>query len=118
MCSQCFSHTGPAPAQGAHSSGSRLLRWELSEAGPGLHAQVQALRWSSEAQTPLGPHFVPFPGPSSSGVWQVWSLQLITSPVTSAQFSGYTTGTPPVSDDSPEPKEVLVSKEACLQFGR
>ena len=28
MCSQCLSHTGPAPAQGAHSSGSRLLHQE------------------------------------------------------------------------------------------
>ena len=79
VCLQCLSHPGPAPVYCAHSSGSRLLRWELSEAGPGLHAQVQALRWSSEAQTPLGPHFVPFPGPSSSGVWQAWSLRLIAS---------------------------------------
>ncbi|XDA77709.1 hypothetical protein R6Z07F_007839 [Ovis aries] len=38
VCSQCLSHIGPAPAHGTHSSGSRLLRWELSEAGPGLHA--------------------------------------------------------------------------------
>ena len=38
MCSQCLSHTGPAPAHGTHSSGSRLPRWEPSEAGPGLHA--------------------------------------------------------------------------------
>ena len=38
VCSQCLSHTGPAPAQGAHSSGSRLLHQEPSEAGPGLHA--------------------------------------------------------------------------------
>ena len=30
MFSQCLSHTGPAPAHGAHSSGSRLLRRELS----------------------------------------------------------------------------------------
>ena len=37
-CSQCLSHTGPAPAHSAHSSGSRSLRWEPSEAGPGLHA--------------------------------------------------------------------------------
>ena len=36
--SQCLSHTGPAPAHGAHRSGSRLLRRELSEAGPRLHA--------------------------------------------------------------------------------
>ena len=37
-CSQCLSHTGPVPSHGAHSSGSRLLHQEPSEAGPGLHA--------------------------------------------------------------------------------
>ena len=36
--SQCLSHTGPAPAHGAHRSGSRLLRPEPSEAGRELHA--------------------------------------------------------------------------------
>ena len=36
--SQCRSHAGPAPAHGVHSSRSSLLLWELSEAGPGLHA--------------------------------------------------------------------------------
>ena len=38
VCSQCLSHTGPAPAYGAHCLGSRLLCWEPSEAGPGLYA--------------------------------------------------------------------------------
>ena len=38
VCSQYLSHVGPAPAHGAHRSGSRLLCWEPSEAGPGLHA--------------------------------------------------------------------------------
>ena len=38
VCLQCLSHAGPAPAHCAHRSGSRLLRWEPSEAGPGLHA--------------------------------------------------------------------------------
>ena len=38
VCSLCLSHIGPAPAHGAHSSGSRLLRRKPSEAGPGLHA--------------------------------------------------------------------------------
>ena len=37
VCSQCLSHTGPAPAHSAHSSGSRLLHQEPSEGGPGLH---------------------------------------------------------------------------------
>ena len=38
MCLQCLSHAEPVPAHGTHSSGSRLLRREQSEAGPGLHA--------------------------------------------------------------------------------
>ena len=38
VCSQCLSHAEHAPAHGAHSSGSRLLRREPSKAGPGLHA--------------------------------------------------------------------------------
>ena len=38
VCSQCLSHTGSAPTHGTHSSRSRLLFWEPSEAGPGLHA--------------------------------------------------------------------------------
>ena len=38
VCSQCLSPAGPAPAHGAHRSGSRLLRREPSEAGPGLPA--------------------------------------------------------------------------------
>ena len=42
MCLQCLSPTGPAPAHGTHCSGSTLLRWEPSEAGPRLHA----LPWS------------------------------------------------------------------------
>ena len=77
-CAQCPSHTGPAPAHSAYSSGSRLLCWELCEAGPGLHAPPRSkpLRFrysgaeelkSSEAQTWLGLRFVPFPGLSSSG---------------------------------------------------
>ena len=42
MCLQCLSHTGPAPTQGTHCSGSRLLLQELSEAGPGLHASPRS----------------------------------------------------------------------------
>ena len=42
VCSQCLGHTGFAPAHGGfpclHCLGSRLLFWELSEAGPGLCA--------------------------------------------------------------------------------
>ena len=38
VCSQCLSHTGPAPAHSTHSSGSRFLHREPSEVGPGLQA--------------------------------------------------------------------------------
>ena len=38
VCLQCLSSAGPVPAQGAHRSGSMLLLWEPSEAGPRLHA--------------------------------------------------------------------------------
>ena len=38
VCLQCLSPAGPAPAHGAHLSGSTLLRQEPSEAGPELHA--------------------------------------------------------------------------------
>ena len=41
------------------------------------------------------------------------------TPIPATRFSGCTTSTPSQEDvDSPEPQEVLVSKEACLQFGR
>ena len=42
MCSQCLSPTGPAPARGAHHSGSMLLHREPSEAGPRLHAPLRS----------------------------------------------------------------------------
>ena len=38
MCLQYLSHTGPVSSHSTHSSGSRLLCWEPSEASPGLHA--------------------------------------------------------------------------------
>ena len=42
MRSQCLSHAGPAPARGAHCSGSTLLRRELSEASPRLRAPTRS----------------------------------------------------------------------------
>ena len=61
-----------------HCSGSKLLCWELSEVGPGLHALPRSkplrFRFSGTPQRHrlswaciLCPHFVPLPGPSSSG---------------------------------------------------
>ena len=79
VCLQCLGHTGFAPSHSvcafpvytAQAPGCPAE--ELSKGGPGLHA----LPWSRplrfrfsgtpQSQTRLGLHFVPFPGPSSSG---------------------------------------------------
>ena len=67
VCSQCLSHSGPAPAHSAHRSGSTLLHRELSEAGPGLHAPPRSkpLRIGSQAALrgadSVGPAFCALP---------------------------------------------------------
>ena len=67
----------------------------------------------------MGLRFVPFPGPSSSGVWRARSLRLIAFPVPAAQFSGCTAGAPcEVDGDCPEPPEVLAKKPACSLVGK
>ena len=75
----------------------------------------------------VGPACVPFPDPSSSddqvfgerGCCHLLSLPPTPPPVGAARVSGCTTGAPSQADvDRLEPQEVLVSNEACLQFGR
>ena len=70
----------------------------------------------------VGPVFCALPRSEqlrSPGVWRARSLQLIASPAPAAWFSGCTNGAPSQADvDRPESQEVLVSIEACLQFGR
>ena len=67
MCSQCLSHTGHAPAHGAHHSGSMLLLQEPSEASPRLCAPPQSkpLRLSSQVALrgadSVGPVFCALP---------------------------------------------------------
>ena len=91
-----------------HCSGSRLLCWELSEAGPGLHALPRSkplrFRFSGTPQR----HRLGWPCilcPSQVLAAQVtrclvsaaaprWWLQRITSPVPAAQLSGCRTGAP------------------------
>ena len=69
-------------------------------------------------QTRLGLRFVPFPGLSSSGDQVLVSAVAATYRLPAAWFSGCTTSAPSQADvDRPEPQEVLVTKDACLQFG-
>ena len=124
VCLQCLSHARHAPEHGAHLSGSTFLHWELSEAGPRLHAPPQskcsgsALRQPSEAQTRLGLRSVPFPGPSSSVCGERGRCDL--SPFPGARFSGCTAGAPCQADgDCPGPQEVLLAKKpACSLVGK
>ena len=111
-----------------HCLGSRLLCQELSEAGPGLCALPRSkplrFRYSGTPQRRrlcwacvLCPFQVQ--AAQETRCLQVRLLQLIDSPVPAAWFSGCITGTPSQADvDHPESQEVLVSNEACLQFGR
>ena len=131
--SQCLSHTGSAPAHGAceqppcpHCSGSRLLHREQSEASPGLHVpprskplrfrhsgspQRRRLSWACALR------------PSQVRAAQVMrclaSANAATYHLPATRLSGCKTGAPSQADvDRPDPQEVLVSKEACLQFYR
>ena len=62
---------------------------------------------------------MPFPGPSSSGVWRARFLRLVAFPVSAAQLSGWTAGAPCEADgDCPAPLEVLAKKPACSLVGR
>ena len=105
-------------------SGSAMLSREPSEAGPRLHAPPRSKPLRFGAQVVLRGadsvlHFVPFPGPNSSGVWRALSLQLIAFPVSAAQFSRCTTGAPCEADgDCPAPPEVLAKKPACSFVGK
>ena len=62
---------------------------------------------------------MPFPGPSSSGVWRARSLRLVAFSASAAQFSGCTAGAPcQVDGDCPGPQEVLARKPACSLVGK
>ena len=133
-CSQCCRDTGFFPthgmctfpvytAQALGCSARNCLRQALgymhfpglSHSGPGTWVHLTG----AEA---FGPSFCALPWSEPlrwPAVWWAQSLLLITFPVPVAQFSECTTGSPSQADvDHPESQEVLVSNEACLQFGR
>ena len=127
VCSQCLSRAGPAPAHGTHCSGSRLFCREPSEAGPGLHAPPRSkllrLRHSvSPWRCRLGWACVLCP--SQVRVAQAFGecgrFHLSPFPSLLLSFLGVQLAPliSPLLGDCPEPQEFLVSKEACLQFGR
>ena len=72
-------------------------RWALGFVHfPGLSCSGSGSQVPTKAQTPMDMHFVPFPGPSSSGdqvlgehTLQRWQVHLITSLVPAAWFPGW-----------------------------
>ena len=126
LCTQCLSPAGPAPARSTQTAqslgcpaGNRLRPALGCMHLPSLSRSGSALRQPSEAQIRLGLRFVPFPGPSSSGVWRAQSLRLVAFSVSAAQLSGCTTGAPCEADgDCPAPPEVLAKKPACSLVGK
>ena len=111
-----------------HCSGCRMLCREPSEASPGLHAPPRSkpLRFrnsGSPQRHRLGWACVLCQSQVQAAQVMrclgAWSLQLITSPIPADRFSECTTGTPSQVDvNHQESQEVLVSNEACLQFGK
>ena len=91
-----------------YCSGSRLLCWELSEVGPGLHglsrSKLLRFRFSGTPQRHrLGWAFVLCPSQVraaqvtrclASAVAPSWGLWLIACPIPAAQFSGCTVAVP------------------------
>ena len=62
---------------------------------------------------------MPFPGPSSSGVWRAPLLRLVAFSAAAAQISGCTAGAPFEADsDCSAPPEVLTKKPDCSLVGR
>ena len=131
-CSQCMDHTGFAPAHGAcgfpvyTAQAPCCSAGELSKAGSKFHAlpRSKLLRFRFSG-TPQG-HRLGWACvlcPSQVRAAQVMRCLVSTVAETyrlpTTRFSGCTTGAPSQADvDHPEPQEVLVSKEACLQFYR
>ena len=134
VCSQCLSHTGPAPTHGVCALPAHTAQALGCSTGnpprPALgcmHLPVLSRSGSGTQEVlrgadSVGPVFCALPRSEQLRWWGVWWAQwlwLITSPISTTPFCGYTTGAPSQADvDCPEPQEVLVSKEACLQFGR
>ena len=111
-----------------HCLGSRLLCRELSEVGPELYAlpRSKLLRFrylGTPQRRRLGWACVLCPSQvrAAQVIRCLASVVIVTYclSVPAARFSGCTTGIPSQADDDcPEPQEVLVSKGACLPFGR
>ena len=145
MRSQCLSHPGPAPAHGVCSLPAHTAQALDCSTGnhpwpalgclhlPGLSRSGSGTRVVLRGTDLVGPAFCALPRSEQlrqerPDIYLCFNNEVFgkhgccdLSPphLPPAWLSGCTTGAPSQADvDCPEPQEVLVSKEACLQFCR
>ena len=138
ICSQYLSHTGPAAAHGvctlpAHTAqalGCSARKHPRPALGymhlPGLSHSGSGTQVVLRGANAIGPVFCALP--RSKQLFEVFDvMRCLASTVTVTYclphpcrlvFWVYNQRTFSGDIDCPEPQEVLVSKEACLQFGR
>ena len=127
MRSQCLNHTGSAPAHGACSLPAHTARALGCSAGnnprlaPPRSKPLRFRHSGSPQRRGLGWAYVL----CSSQVQAAQVMRCLASAnaptyrLPATQLSGCKTGAPSQADvDRPDSQEVLVSKEACLQFYR
>ena len=140
VCSQCLSHTGPPLTHGTCSLPAHTAQALDCSAGNHPRLALGCLHLPGPSRSGSGTRVV-LRGTDSVGPQRHrlgWACVLCSSQVRAAQVMrclastnaatyrlpatrlyGCKTGAPSQADvDRPDPQEVLVSKEACLQFYR
>ena len=131
VCSQCLSHTGSAPAHSACSLPAHTSQALGCSAGnypwpalgclhlPGPSCSGSGTRVVLRGEDLVGPAFCALPRSRAAQVMCLAGANDATYRLPATRLSGCKTGAPSQADvDRPDPQEVLVSKEACLQFYR
>ena len=85
---------------------------------PGLSSSGSGTLVVLRGADSLGLRFVRFPGPSSSGGEVFGERGCCNFSSLPSLLLGFLGVPSQADDDCPEPQVVLVSKEACLEFGR
>ena len=136
MCSQCLSHTGPAPTHSACSLPAHTAQALDCSAGkhpwpalgclhlPGVSRSGSGTQVVLRGTDSVGPAFCALPRSEQlrqerQDIYLSFNDEVFGERSCCNLSPGCTTGAPSQADfDCPERQEVLVSKEACLQFCR